>query len=124
MTLQQNDNDRLQRLRQWRNVHANKDLSLSFLNKLFNRDIERPYRQMQTVIDLWTQLLPPELAEHTRLESFRRGVLKVAVDSSSRLYELDRLLRNGLEQQLIQAHHGPALRKIKLFVANMQHDAK
>jgi len=110
------ENQRLEQLRRHRNRPAD-DPSLAFLRAEFKQGIERPHRQLQTVIALWDELLPAALADHTRLESLRRGVLTVAVDSSTRLYELDRLLRSGLERQIVAAHKGPVLRKIKLRVA-------
>jgi hypothetical protein len=51
------------------------------------------------------------------LESLSRGVLRVGVDSSGHRYELDRLLRQGLEKQIITGHKGATLRRIKLHVA-------
>ena len=70
-------------------------------------------------MELWTELLPDEIIEHTRLDSLARSVLTVSVDSSARLYELDRLLRSGLEKQLITAHKGPAFRRVKLIVGQI-----
>lgn len=109
----------LQRLRQWRNRRS-PDLSLRFLKQQFKRDVERPYKQLGDLIALWGQLVPPELAEHTRLDSLTRGVLHVSVDAPVHLYELDRLLRSGLERELIKQHKGPAFRRIKLSVAAVQ----
>ena len=108
---------RIERLRKWRN-QPEPDLSMRFLPKHFKDSVERPFRQVTSVTELWHQLLPPELMEHTQLQSLRRGVLRVRVDSSARLYELDRLLRTGLEQELIHRHKGPALRRIELRVTD------
>ena len=105
----------LNRLRQWRN-RRDLDLSLSFLKKQFDLQVRRPYKQLASVVGLWHTLVPPAVALHSRLESLDRGVLRVSVDSSSRLYELDRLLRGGLERQLITQHKGPAMRRIQLRV--------
>jgi len=106
---------RLKRLRGWRTLRS-PDQSLNFLKKQFKRDIERPYKQLQSIVPLWHQLVPETLQQHARLESLTRGILRVTVDSSAHGYELDRLLRNGLERRLITAHKGPALRRIKLRV--------
>ena len=46
-------------------------------------------------------------------------VLRVAVDSSERLYELDRCLRGGLEQELIRAMPVTAVRRIQLRVGKV-----
>lgn len=97
---------------------AESDLSLAFLRESFKREVERPMKQLGKLSQLWAELVPAELAAHTRLESLSRGVLRVAVDSSPRLYELDRLLRSGLQQQLISRHSGPAVRRVQLRVSD------
>ena len=91
---------------------------MSFLKNMFKQQIARPHKQLSAVADQWQQLVPGELVEHTRLEGLRRGVLKVSVDSSSRLYELDRLLREGLAQQLIRSCGGSGLRRVHLRTDN------
>ena len=107
---------RLARLRASRNA-PEPDLSLGFLKKQFHRDVARPHKQLAELVELWQQLMPADLARHARLESLSRGVLRVSVDSSARLYELDRLLRGGLERELIRSHAGPAFRRIRLSLA-------
>ncbi len=93
-----------------------RDQSLSFLPDLFKREVRKPHQQLAALVGLWEQLVPTELAAHTRLESLQRGVLRVSVDTSSRLYELDRLLRSGLERELVTRHAGPAFRRVRLQV--------
>lgn len=105
----------LDRLRQWRN-RPDTAVSMEFLKQQFKTEVEKPYKQLVSITEVWMRLVPPDLLEHTRLESFSRGVLRVAVDSSPRLYELDRLLRDGLEQRLITEHRGQPFRKIQLHV--------
>lgn len=105
--------DHLENLRRWRTV-GDRDHSLGFLKQLFNRQVARPFKQLQAIVPLWQSLVPPELADHARLERLSRGVLHVAVDSSSHLYELDRMLRGGLERQMIGLYKGPGLRRIML----------
>lgn len=106
----------MNRLRQWR-TRPDRDLSLGFLRDQFKREVEKPYKQLHAIAEIWAELVPASLSEHVRLESLARGVLRVAVDSSSALYELDRLLRGGVEQELIRQHKGPAFRCVKLRVA-------
>jgi predicted nucleic acid-binding Zn ribbon protein len=105
----------LERL-QSRRTKADPDQSLEFLKQHFKQQVEKPYKQLGDLTELWHQLVPAELARHTRLESFTRGTLRVAVDSSARLYEVDRLLREGLRNQLIHRHKGATLRKVQLRV--------
>lgn len=110
--------EQLKKLQKWR-VREDPDLSLGFIERQFKVQIERPYKQLQSLVELWIELLPPDMVEHTRLDSLARSVLTVSVDSSARLYELDRLLRSGLEQQLIKGHKGPAFRRVKLIVGRI-----
>jgi len=112
---------RLDQLRKWRN-RPERDLGLSQLPQQFKREVEKPFKQLNAVVELWQQMLPVELLKHTRLESLQRGILKVTVDGSTRLYELDRLLRQGLERQLIVARKDSGLRKIRLSQGNINDD--
>ena len=109
----------LDRLRRHRNK-PEPDLSLGFLPKQFKQQVEKPHKQLGDLAELWQQLVPEALVSHTRLESLNRGVLRVAVDSSARLYELDRLLREGLRDRLIREHNGPAVRRVQLRVARIE----
>lgn len=113
--------DRLEQLRRWR-VWPDPDLSLSFLSKKFKKKVVRPHKQMGEMAHLWLTLVPAKLAQHTRLDGLTRGVLHVKVDSSARLYELDRLLRCGLQNQLIAHCKGPALRRVQLRVGRLDGD--
>ncbi|MEX2213678.1 MAG: DciA family protein [Phycisphaeraceae bacterium] len=109
----------LDRLRQWR-TRPDRDYSLGFYKQVFKREIEKPAKQLAAITALWEELIPADLASHTRLDSLLRGVLKVSVDSSSVLFELDRRLRSGLEKELIVQHKGPALRRVQLRVASIE----
>lgn len=112
----------LDRLRRYRN-RPEDDQTLGFLKDQFKREVEKPHKQLAKLVCLWGELVPDEIARHTRLDSLSRGTLRIAVDSSARLYELDRLLRAGLQQQLIRAHTGPAIRKVQLHVDDFTRDA-
>jgi len=103
-------------LRQRHRVPAEPDRTLMFLAKQFKQQVEKPYRQMQGIGGLWAKLVPGELVVHTRLDGLSRGVLHVVVDSSARLYKLDRALRSGLQREIIGRHKGPAMRRIRLRV--------
>ncbi len=106
-------------LRSYRNWQ-DPDLSLGFMRKQFQREVARPHKQLADLVELWAELVPEALAGHTRLEGLSRGTLRVAVDSSARLYELDRLLRGGLERELLSRHKGAALRRVKVVVDDGQ----
>lgn len=95
---------------------------MHFLTGEFKKQIEKPYKQLHAMAKVWTEQVPIELARKTRLVAISRGVLQVMVDSSSTLYELDRLLRQGLQTQIIRQHTGPAVRKIQLRVGPVETD--
>lgn len=92
------------------------DLTLGFLRRQFDQQVARPFKQLGSLVPLWEQLVPANLVQHTRLTGLSHGVLRVSVDSSAHLYEVDCLLRQGLQRQLITQHKGPALRRIQLRV--------
>ncbi len=106
---------RMEQLRAMR-VRPERDTSLAFIVKDFKRDVERPFKQLAGLAELWAELIPGDLAQHTRLESLQRGVLRVVVDSSGRHYDLDRLLREGVQRELMRRHNGAALRQVKIRV--------
>jgi len=96
------------------------DLSLGFMVGQFKREVQKPYEQHGELAAIWGELVPEELAMHTRLVGLTRGVLRVSVDSSGRLYELDRLLRSGVFDELISRHRGKAVRRVDLKVASVK----
>jgi len=98
------------------------DLSLGFMVGQFKREVQKPYEQLGALAEIWLEVVPAEIAEHTRLMGLTRGVLRVAVDSSGRLYELDRLLRDGVFDELVTRHKGKALRRVELKVAAVKPD--
>ncbi len=117
MTDSDPDIERLKRLQQVK-VRPEPDLSLAFLRRQFEQQVAKPFKQLGPIAQLWAKLLPAEIVAHTKLESLSRGELRVSVDSSSRLYELNHLLRNGVEQDLIGQHRG-ALSRIRLQVGQI-----
>ncbi len=99
-------------MRTWRD----RDTSLAFLSDTFKREVAKPFKQLEELAELWVELVPTHLAQHTRLEGLQRGVLRVVVDSAARHYELDRLLRGGLMRELTRRHKSAALRQVKVRV--------
>lgn len=94
------------------------DLSLGFMKKQFKSEVERPWKKLERVSEVWAELLPADLIERTRLQSLDRGILRVGVSDSVTLYELDRVLRSGTQRELIRRipGGGAAIRKIRLSV--------
>lgn len=105
-------------LRRQRN-RKDPDLSLQFMREQFKREVQKPFEQLGNLSAIWSELMPGELAEHTKLLSLNRGVLRVNVDSSGRLYELDRLLRGGMFDALVTRHKGKAIKRVELRVGEM-----
>ncbi|MBN1766459.1 MAG: DUF721 domain-containing protein [Sedimentisphaerales bacterium] len=71
-------------------------------------------KKLTQLAQAWTELLPEEIQEHTCLEDFKGGQLKVLVDSASHLAELNILIREGLLDELRQLCPGIPLSKVKL----------
>jgi len=109
--------DRLQRLRNWRDPDG-PDRSMKFVGDWFKHTYAKPHEQVAQFVELWEMHIPPHLFAKTALASFNRGVLTVHVADSAAMYELDRLMRGGLERQIKSAAKA-SLRKIRLRVANL-----
>jgi len=107
--------EHLDRLRKNRML-PNPDLSLGFVAEQFKRDVAKPFKQMGDLAVLWRELVPAALVERSRLVGLSRGVLHVEVDNPAAHFEVDRLLRGGLQKQLIQSHRGAAFRKVSIKV--------
>ena len=84
--------ENLRRHRAW----APRDISIGDLLRATQTNAERVRRRAGVMVDLWTTLLPPELASRTEIIALRGGVLHVRADSSAVAFEIDRRLRGGL----------------------------
>lgn len=102
-------------MRQWRDGRSKSD-DLRFVRDQFKREVEKPFKQLADIVPIWERTVPDRLRLRTKLESLRRGVLTVHVQDSGTLYELDRELRGGIEDQLREQHPG-TLRRVKLVQA-------
>lgn len=80
----------------------------------FYRSEVKRAKKVGGVAEVWKQLLPQHLLEHTCIEAFRGGALTVLVDSSPHLFQLKQLLLAGLQSQLITSCRGCGLKKILL----------
>ena len=96
-----------------------RDLSIAQLVGAMADDARRTERRLGALIDLWSQLVPGELEKHSRVVAVRGGVVQIQCDSASTKYELDRLLRQGLEQEL-RTRHSSTLTKIKLSIGDVE----
>lgn len=105
---------RLGRIRSFR-AKPVPDWSISGMIEATVAEAQRREKNLGELTDLWIESLPTELASRTKLLTFRGGVLNVAVDSSSTMYQLDRLLREGLEAKLRAQYRG-SLSRVRLSV--------
>ncbi len=96
-----------------------RDLSIAQLVGAMADDARRTQRRLGALIDLWSQLVPRELEKHSRVLGVRGGIVQIQCDSSSTRYELDRLLRQGLEQEL-RKRYPSTLTKIRLTVGDVE----
>jgi len=80
---------------------------------LMKHDLGKKVKQLSSLARIWDEVIPPEIAQHTALESLRRGVLTVAVDTAAHRFQLRTLLDGGLQQAIGRRHVG-AINKIRL----------
>ena len=70
-------------------------------------------------MDIWEAMLPEDLASRCRIDTVRRGVAHVLVDSPATAFEIDRRLRGGLLDALRAAFTGTLVRvKMKVGVVD------
>ena len=109
---------RLERLRQGR-VRSEADASIGRQVSGVAQRAARTQRRLGALTDVWEFVVPAEIIGRTRLTSLRGGVARVVVDSASTAYELDRMLRGGLEQQLRRRFRGTLMR-IRISIGERQ----
>ena len=61
----------------------------------------------------WRRAVGVEIASHTRVVAFSRGVLQVEVDSSALLQELASMYREGISHSLASGDNPLAVREIR-----------
>ncbi len=108
----------IEQLRTYRQ-RPEREVSIARLVGSMADDARRTQRRLGSLIDLWSELVPPELERHSRVAGVRGGVGHVECDSASTKYELDRALRQGLEQEL-RRRYPSTLMKIRLSVADFE----
>lgn len=100
-------------------VRPARDLSIASLINATHKRAADVQRRLGELIEIWEALVPEELSSHTRLTALRGSVLHVAVDSSPIAFELDRLLREGLDVALRQRYRR-TLTRVKVTLAQMK----
>ena len=84
------------------------------LTLLMKHSLSKKVRQLGQLAEIWDEVVPEEIAEHTALESFSREVMTVMVDSAAHRFQLQTLLRGGL-MKIIQKQFSGAIQKIRLI---------
>ena len=109
--------DQLEQLRGSRGWRDH-DVALGSLVESLAARARRTERKLATFIDLWESMVSRELAGRTRVTAIRGGVVHVAADSASTVYELDRRLRGGLERDL-RSRYRATLTRIRVTVGRV-----
>ncbi len=79
------------------------------------KSLERTRKRLSGAGAAWEAVCPEDLRDAVRVGALSRGVLTLHVRDSAGAYELDRRLREGLEQALVAASRAP-VRRIKVVV--------
>jgi len=80
------------------------------LEPWYEKAIAKPASKLGGISDLWLELVPAAILEHSRLAGFHRGTLQVTLSSAPVRAELEALLRRGLLAQLQAASRGAVFR--------------
>ncbi len=107
----------IEQLRNWR-ARPDRDVGIGSLIEAKLVEAERVRKRLGSFVELWETVLPDTLAPHTRVTAIRGGVVHVTVDTSATAYELDRRLREGLEQQMRRAY-GKTFVRVKVKVGSI-----
>lgn len=86
------------------------------LSRLFLAQVpeaRRMRRQLAGIARAWAEVVPPEIAEQTRLEGVNGGVLGVRAADAAVRFQLDRFLRAGGEARLL-ARLPTAIRRVRI----------
>lgn len=83
------------------------------LAMLMKHTLAKKVRQLSNLAEVWDEVIPAGIRDHTALDSMNKGVLTVMVDSAAHRFLLQTLLNNGLTKA-IQARFSGALGKVKL----------
>ena len=100
-------------------IRPERETSIAQLVESMADEADRTHRRLGKLLDLWAELVPAEVEPHSRVVAVRGGVGYVRCDSASTKYELDRLLRQGLELEL-RRRYPSTLMKIRLSVGQLE----
>lgn len=83
------------------------------LSSFMKHKLAKRARQLGQLAEIWDELIPEPIRDHTALERFHRGVLTVLVDSPAHRFQLQTLLMGGLTRE-IQSRFTGALNKVRV----------
>ena len=101
----------IKQLQAWRG-RPPRDLSITAVMDAAVEQAAKSHKKLGELIELWRELLPEEITSRSVLTGFRSGVLQVKVDSSPTMFEVDRLLRGGVELEMRRRFRG-SLSRVK-----------
>ena len=76
--------------------------------------LKKRYNQLSKLEAAWEEVVPEELRDHTALEGYSGGTLKVLVDTASHRFHIEMLLRGGLLKEL-QKHSPAPINRVRLI---------
>lgn len=112
------DNELLNSIVRWR-VNR-REIPAQNIGEILDKYIKsglRRHRKQGRVVELWEEILPAELARHSRMVSLLRGVLKAEVEAGPYMFEMQNI-RQALLEQIQQSCPGAGVNSIKLIVCN------
>lgn len=93
------------------------DLSVSTVAAWLEQANAQRRRALGDVIDLWNEVAPERVRGFATVDALAQGTLTLAVSGSSASYELSRLLRDGLERELV-GRMPTRIRRVKVRVGS------
>ena len=108
------DDAQLQTVWHQRQIRDNAEPISGPIAMLVKHQLGKRVRQLHQLAEVWDELLPDAIAEHTALESFSRGTLTVMADTAAHRFQLESLLRGGL-LRMLQQRLGSSLAKVKVI---------
>jgi hypothetical protein len=85
------------------------------LQPWYEKTIEKPGKKIGHLDELWLQLIPAAIAQHSKILSYSRSTLTVSVPSAPLRAQLETLLRQGTLKQL-QALSKGSIFRVKTIV--------
>ena len=97
----------------WKQRKPYKIASVGDVLKGYVRGNIRPKKRQSPVIEAWKKVLPPALESACRIESFKGGVLRVAVSEPSYKFQMEMLKRELIQSLQEQIKGNAKLKDIK-----------